>query len=297
MKQEFPLKYLYLFSNSSYDLIEVKQFDQGEESSPEKLYKWLLYYRGSDKIVEFDFQDMSSDGKYEYRQFVNADLSFNKTKASLSLFKEQINLELLSIEKLVECTQVSISNYYSLINNLREYDQPNYHYRPIKFSDLDHFYRWINDDEVIRYSLTKFHTIKSKDQITDWFLSMISNSNSFTIGIENLQGNLIGHVGISGINNVDKNGEYFIFIGDKNYWGKGIASQATKDMVRLGFEKLDLHRIFLTASSNNKGALRAYKKAGFIEEGEMREAFCRNNQYSNKVFMGILKDEWNAFKA
>jgi RimJ/RimL family protein N-acetyltransferase len=66
----------------------------------------------------------------------------------------------------------------------------------------------------------------------------------------------------------------------------------TKQIVRMGFEDLNLHRIFLTASSNNSGAIRAYEKAGFIHEGRMREAFYRNNEFSDKMFMGILKNEF-----
>lgn len=165
-------------------------------------------------------------------------------------------------------------------------------YRFLKKTDISYFNKWINDEEVIRYSLTKFHKIKSKEEIENWFSTMLVDDNCFSVGMENLDGELIGHVGIAGINTVDKNGEYFIFIGNKKSWGKGIASQATKDIVDLGFKVLGLHRILLTASSANKGALKAYRKAGFRDEGIMREAFYRNNEFSNKVFMGILRSEW-----
>ncbi len=44
--------------------------------------------------------------------------------------------------------------------------------------------------------------------------------------------------------------------------------------------------------SSNPGAIRAYEKAGFVHEGRMREAFYRDNEYSDKVVMGILKSEF-----
>ncbi len=59
-------------------------------------------------------------------------------------------------------------------------------------------------------------------------------------------------------------------------------------MINYGFNELGLHRIFLTASSDNPGALKAYERAGFKIEGLMREAFFRNNKYSDKVIMGII---------
>lgn len=62
-------------------------------------------------------------------------------------------------------------------------------------------------------------------------------------------------------------------------------------MANFGLDKLQLHRVFLTASSANEGALRADKNAGFNKEGSMRDAFFRNNQYLDKVFMGIVKSK------
>lgn len=72
---------------------------------------------------------------------------------------------------------------------------------------------------------------------------------------------------------------------------KALLLSSQKKLSKSDFKKLNLHRIFLTASSSNPGAIRAYEKAGFIHEGKMREAFFRNNEYSDKVFMGILKSE------
>lgn len=182
--------------------------------------------------------------------------------------------------------------------NLEEYlnntDHCHHSYRKLKPEDINYFYNWIDDEETIRYSLTKFHQINSKAEINDWYNNTIQNPRCFSLGIITNDGELIGHIGISGINKVDNNGEYFILIGNKKYWNKGIASEATKDIVELGFKYLNLNRITLTASSSNVGALKAYKKAGFKEEGCMRNAFFRNNKSSDKIIMGLLKYEFTS---
>jgi RimJ/RimL family protein N-acetyltransferase len=170
-----------------------------------------------------------------------------------------------------------------------------FYLRDLNETDVNYFYEWIFDSEVIRYSMTKFHRIKTKEEVTIWFQATLNDSKTFQKGIvDSNTNNLIGYVGIASINEVDKNGEYFIFIGNKSSWGKGIASKATQMIVHEGFVTLGLHRIFLTASSKNTGALKAYQKAGFILEGKMREAFFRNNEYSDKVIMGILRSEFES---
>lgn len=58
--------------------------------------------------------------------------------------------------------------------------------------------------------------------------------------------------------NVTFEGEYFIFIGDKSYHGKGVGTFVTREIVKNGFEELDLNRIMLTASEKNVGAIKAY---------------------------------------
>jgi RimJ/RimL family protein N-acetyltransferase len=285
------IKYLYFFRNDQCEVIEVKRLDQEKDAPPERVYKWLFHDLSSKKIIEFDFKSIKYSEGLEFREFINATFKFNKDSGELNLFANKFELVNLPVEEMSFETQKAIENYISLLNTLNEYDHPSHSYRPLKFSDADYFYDWVNDEEVIKYSLTKFHEISSREEILKWFLGMLTDKKCFSVGVCSKSGILIGHTGIAGINSEDQNGEYFIFLGDKNYWRKGIASIATKDMAHIGLEKLQLHRVFLTASSANEGALKAYKMGGFIEEGSMRDAFFRNNEYSNKVFMGIVKSK------
>jgi RimJ/RimL family protein N-acetyltransferase len=102
----------------------------------------------------------------------------------------------------------------------------------------------------------------------------------------------IGYAGICNISNTNQCGEYFIFIGDKTQWGKGIGTIVTKQILAYGFQELNLNRIMLTASAPNIGGIRAYEKAGFKKEGIMRNACFRDGQFHDKIVMSILRDEW-----
>ena len=284
------LKYLYYFSSTQIDIIEVKRLDL-KDAPISDIYKWLILRKESGKIWELDFKSMHKTEDKEYRTFVEGALTFDHQRATQTLFNDEYTLDVLNPENIPLETSSLIEKY--LLNQHEKNDL--YSFRELKPSDLHYFIQWIADEEVIRYSMTKFHRLSTNDLIVDWYKSTLSDQKTFQLGILDPKTNhLIGYVGLAGLNEIDRNGEYFIFIGNKEYWRKGIASDATKKILHHGFMHLNLHRIFLTVSSKNSGAIRAYEKAGFRFEGIMREAFYRNHKYSDKVIMGILRDEFES---
>ena len=166
--------------------------------------------------------------------------------------------------------------------------------KPLSVEDISPFYKWLNDDLSIKYSLSLFQSLQSKDHIDNWFLSVVNDSKSFNRGIFlNDSNKLIGYAGICNISKPNRSGEYFIFIGDRQEWGKGIGSLVTKLILDIGFGNLGLNRIMLTVSEPNYAAIKAYENAGFQLEGRMRKACFRDNQFHDKLLMSILEDEWH----
>ena len=60
------------------------------------------------------------------------------------------------------------------------------------------------------------------------------------------------------------------------------------------FETLNLNRIYLRVYANNKRAIRVYEKVGFVHEGRMRQAAYKNGEYSDVLYMSVLREEWDA---
>ncbi len=169
----------------------------------------------------------------------------------------------------------------------------NIKFRDLQMSDKEYFLLWIKDKEVIRYSMSIFQKMTEDHEISHWFDNLLSDRISYNKAIvDNTTDKLIGYAGITRINNLNSSGEYFIFIGDKTYHGIGIGTFVTKEIVKLGFEELNLNRIMLTVSEKNVGAIKAYTKADFKIEGVMKQAFFRDGQYHDKVIMAILREEW-----
>ena len=87
---------------------------------------------------------------------------------------------------------------------------------------------------------------------------------------------------------------FHITIGERDAWGRGLGTEATRLMLGLAFDTLGLHRVGLTVFAFNERAIRSYRKAGFAIEGRMREAIVRDGRYWDELQMGVLQEEWRA---
>jgi RimJ/RimL family protein N-acetyltransferase len=158
-------------------------------------------------------------------------------------------------------------------------------------SHLPDFYRWVSNKAAIECSLSVFLPERDVAWIEQYMRKIIDDKTCWNQAIVT-HGVAIGYCGLSNISLQNRSAEYFILIGDDEYWNKGIGSQAGMQVLKYGFGVLNLHRIFLTVSECNHGAIRSYEKLGFKTEGRMREACLRQGDYHDKIVMGILSTEW-----
>lgn len=285
------LEYLYFFSSPDFDLVECKRTDLPANAPKSSIYKWLGYSRFSDRIVEFDFHSMRTVGRGEHRDFQEGCLDFGDHHGHLSFLGKTFQLAQYPSSEIPETIKAAVSRHLS--ENFEREEK--FCFRRLKPSDISFFREWVFDEETIRYSLTRFHRFSSEAQVDSWYRDSLFDPNTFQLGIVDPKaGKLLGYAGVAGINKIDKNGEYFIFIGDKRYWRQGIGSQVTKRLIGIAFKSLELHRIGLTVSSQNISGIKAYESAGFCHEGQMRDAFFRNGEFSDKLVMGILSGEFKS---
>ena len=107
-------------------------------------------------------------------------------------------------------------------------------------------------------------------------------------------GQIVGMVSLTRIDYVHRNAEYNAVVGERGEQNRGVGTAATRAMVRHGFFDLNLHRIYVSILRQNVGSIRMCEKAGFREEGTIREGAYKNGQYHDLVLMGVLKSEVKA---
>jgi RimJ/RimL family protein N-acetyltransferase len=134
----------------------------------------------------------------------------------------------------------------------------------IKFTEynkdfLAQSWKWLNDDEVKALTMTPVFT---KEQQELFFASLPERTNYFIKGIL-YNDSPIGACGLKNI--TEQDGEYWGYIGEKKYWGKGIGKEIMKYIINIAHEK-QLKSIYLSVADNNIRAYKLYVKCGFTEE-------------------------------
>lgn len=134
--------------------------------------------------------------------------------------------------------------------------------RPLIVDDAYTSVRWRNDSEVFKYTGNTYgHEITIESEL-EWIRKVISNDSDYRCAIL-VDNNYVGNIYLTDI--CDGIGHYHIFIGDKSYWGKGVAKKASKQIIEYGFNKLGLTEIRLRVRRANKAAMRLYASLGFRE--------------------------------
>lgn len=134
--------------------------------------------------------------------------------------------------------------------------------RPLSEVDAYTSVKWRNIPDIWKYTAYKWtHEITIEDEL-NWIKKVIADPTGrrFAIMADN---KYIGNIYLTNIK--DGVGEYSIFIGDKNYWGKGVAREASERIIEFGRDILNLHTIVLGVREDNVAAFRLYRSLGFRE--------------------------------
>jgi RimJ/RimL family protein N-acetyltransferase len=159
-------------------------------------------------------------------------------------------------------------------------------------SDVDLLVRWFADEEVtdllgpMQTPMTRAHQERMIERVT------AADSNEKAFVIETLEGKPIGDCGLRSFNWTSRYAELFITIGEKSCWGRGYGADAVRLLLRLAFDKLNLHSVWLTTLATNERAVRCYQKCGFKRQGLFRENSYVRGRYVDVVPMGILRSEY-----
>ncbi|HWG15963.1 MAG TPA: GNAT family protein [Streptosporangiaceae bacterium] len=132
----------------------------------------------------------------------------------------------------------------------------------------------------------------AKERIAKW---CANDNGELGFAIETLDGagELVGNLGLFGMNAKDRCATIGIALG-REYLGRGYGSDAMRVIVDYGFRELGLHRLQLSVAPFNPAGIRAYEKAGFVEEGRRRETVMHDGRWYDEVLMSVLDHEWAA---
>ncbi len=159
-------------------------------------------------------------------------------------------------------------------------------------SDVDDFVRWYTDPDIatlLRHDLRPL----TPSQARGYFLSIVlpASGNGTAWAIHDREsGNLIGTTAVTQVDFERSSCLFRIVIGEKQAWGHGFGTDATRLVADEVFEVLQLRKIKLEVFEHNPRAQRSYEKVGFRETGRTVEWAGRRRL--DVIAMELDRDRW-----
>ena len=174
---------------------------------------------------------------------------------------------------------------------IRYYDGDRIYLRPVELADEPLLRRWFNDPQNWR-TLKRFWPINEQRE-REFIEKLYKSPDDLSLGIVVREGDvLVGVTGLHGLKGPNRSATFGIALGEREYQGRGFGAEATRLMIRYGFEELNLNRIGLTVFAGNERAIHTYRRAGFVREGRLRQTLYRNGRYHDELCYSILRSEW-----
>jgi [ribosomal protein S5]-alanine N-acetyltransferase len=121
-----------------------------------------------------------------------------------------------------------------------------------------------------------------------------ADSSQIARAIE-VDGEVVGSIGIFVKDDVyRKSGELGYWLSEE-YWGKGIMSEAVKQICKEAFERFDIVRIFAEPFSYNTGSRRVLEKAGFTLEGILKQSVCKHDKIYDSCMYALFPPAMNTY--
>lgn len=156
--------------------------------------------------------------------------------------------------------------------------------RPIIINDLSILNKWKNDETIYKYLGGGFLPT-SIDIQKNWLnnlMDMSGNNKRFIIEYDN---HPIGMVGLYSINWIHRTCELGLFIGEKDYQGKGLAKNACLLIEQFASRYLNLRKIKLLVVKNNITAIKLYEHLGYSLVGIYKNDRYINGEYCDVCIM------------
>ncbi len=148
--------------------------------------------------------------------------------------------------------------------------------RPFSYEDLDDFHDIVaNPDNLAFIFPSQPDKELAAELLVDRFMKM-------PLGVwaleEKQSGQMIGAIRLEKIDERARQAEIGYFL-KKDYWGKGLMTEALKNLVYLSFYHLHLKQLTIITHLENKASQRVAEKAGFKQTGHYKGS----DRYSHKT--------------
>ena len=124
--------------------------------------------------------------------------------------------------------------------------------------------------------------------ISDMLSADENETFAFAITVDN---KVVGSIGVFRQGNIHRlTAELGYYIAEE-YWGRGIMTEAVRQICEYVFDKSDIIRIYAEPFAYNIASCRVLEKAGFQYEGTLRDNAVKNGQVIDMKMYSLLRTE------
>lgn len=164
---------------------------------------------------------------------------------------------------------------------------------PRNIEDAELYVKWMNDFDVTDFT-GRTSQIMDIEGEKEYLSSASKKTNNFSFAIVKQENDrLIGSAGLEKIDYINRVATLGIMIGEQENREKGYGTETINLLLDFGFNYLNLNNINLYVMEFNPRAIACYKKCGFKEMGRRRKTVFLNGKYYDKLYMDILKEEFD----
>ena len=126
----------------------------------------------------------------------------------------------------------------------------------------------------------------------DFISSMLSANEDETFAFAiTLDDKAIGSIAVFRQQNIHRQTAEMGYYIAEEYWGKGIMTDAVKQICECVFKNSDILRIYAEPFAYNVGSCRVLEKAGFQYEGTLRNNAVKNGKVIDMKMYSLLREE------
>ncbi len=167
--------------------------------------------------------------------------------------------------------------------------------RELKEKDAPLMLEWMHDPDIQKSFKKNLLDTTIKDAINFCNLSTIpsrlNGGENLHFAIVNDEDEYLGTISLKEID-LDNNSAEYAIATRKSVQGNGVATEATRLILKKAFCGYGLHRVYLSVLATNESAIRLYERCGFKCEGELRQHLKIGDKYINWKWYGMLENEY-----
>jgi RimJ/RimL family protein N-acetyltransferase len=163
--------------------------------------------------------------------------------------------------------------------------------RDLRYEDVtERYLSWFRDGTVTQFLSAR--NLQREDVLSYIEEGIVSGSYHMLALCEAENGLHIGNVKIGPIDRANSTSDVVTIIGDRRFWGKGLATEAIALATKLAFTRFGIRKVCGSIIGNNVGSVKSYTRGGWHIECVRPRQYMIDGSLQDEIFVGCFNPDY-----